>query len=201
MIAPHAQAEDAAAQPGAADADESQVLVRRGATAIIPQELISDGEVVILALKPSRWFILLVSLRWLAVAAFAVVAAQLLADRFIGDAIAARAQQVAVLAAAVRLLIGALQWLGRVYVLTDRRVMRLRGVLRIDLFQCELSRIQQTELTLPLAERVLFCGTVMFYTAGTDLPDAMWLTVARPAQVYETIIDTLERYRNAGRGV
>jgi hypothetical protein len=100
-----------------------------------------------------------------------------------------------VVAAAVRLVVAALQWQGRVYVLTDRRVMRLKGVLRIDLFQCPLTRLQQTELTLPLPERVLFCGTVLFFTAGTDLADAAWLTVARPAQVYRTVLDAIEQAR------
>lgn len=188
------------ARPAAADAEAESPAIVRGATAIIPQELISDGEVVILAIKPSLWFILLVSMRWLAVAAVACVAAELLDGQVLSHVFALRIQQAAILIAAIRLIVGALQWLGRVYVLTDRRVMRLKGVLRIDLFQCQLSRIQHTELSLPLSERILFCGTVVFFTAGTDMPDAAWLTVPRPAQVYQAVIDTIDRYRGSQRG-
>jgi tyrosyl-tRNA synthetase len=84
--------------------------------------------------------------------AVAIVAAQL-AKNWAGEHVAFRTiEQLAMLAAAVRVIVGALEWLGRVYVLTDRRVMRLKGVIRIDLFECQLSRIQQVVLTMPLLE-------------------------------------------------
>lgn len=165
----------------------------RGATSVIPQKLITDGETVILAIKPSLWFILLVSGRWLIAAALTVIAAHLL-EPVLEYRFTTRIVQFAVLASAVRLLIGTMEWLGRVYVLTDRRIMRLKGVIHIDLFECQLSRIQQVVLSLPLAERALFCGTIVFYTAGTDMPDAAWQTVARPAAVYQTVLETIEKY-------
>ena len=177
-------------------AGEQQVLVR-GATAIIPQKMISDGEAVLLAIKPSLWFIVLVSGRWLIGCGLAVVAAELLVGRAPGWVVRGT-EQLAILAAAVRLLVGALDWLGRVYVLTDRRVMRLKGVLRIDLFECPLARLQQTVLALPLAERAVWCGTILFYTAGTDSVDAAWQTVAHPAQVYRTLVETMDRQRRQG---
>ncbi|MCG3180012.1 MAG: hypothetical protein BIFFINMI_02366 [Phycisphaerae bacterium] len=192
------QSESAVGRGAEAPAADGSLLVR-GATSIIPQQLVGEGEIVILALKPSLWFILLVSARWLAVSALAIAAAEFL-HPYIDRLWAGRIEQAALLAAAVRLVVGALQWQGRVYVLTDRRVMRLRGVLRIDLFQCKLSQIQHTELTLPLAERVLLTGTVLFYTAGTDFADAAWRTVAHPAQVYQTVLEAVDRYRSRPGG-
>lgn len=170
-------------------------LIARGATSIIPQKLITDGEVVLLALKPSLWFILLVSVRWLVGAALTIVLVELLRP-WLAERITQHAEQLAVLAAAVRLIIGSLEWLGRVYVLTDRRVMRLRGVMRIDLFECPLSKLQKTELALPMSERVLGCGTVLFSTAASaGSPDAAWQTLAQPARVYRTVLEAIERYR------
>jgi hypothetical protein len=58
--------------------------VLRGASAIIPQELVSEGEVVLLAIKPSLWFILLTSGRWLIAALVTVVACVLLSDFLAG---------------------------------------------------------------------------------------------------------------------
>ena len=165
----------------------------RGATSIIPQKLITEGEVVILALKPSLWFILLVSGRWL-IAAAAVIATVQVSGEYLDRSWALRLVQGAILVAAVRLVIAAMEWLGRVYVLTDRRVMRLKGVVRIDLFECQLSRIQQVVLTAPLAERVVLCGTLLFYTAGTDTFDAAWETLAHPIAVYRTVMEAVERY-------
>jgi uncharacterized membrane protein YdbT with pleckstrin-like domain len=165
----------------------------RGATSIIPQKLITEGEVVLLALKPSLWFILLVSGRWL-IAAAVVIAAVQLSGGYIDRVVATWVNQGAILVAAVRLVVAAMEWLGRVYVLTDRRVMRLKGVVRIDLFECQLSRIQQVVLVAPLAERVVLCGTLLFYTAGTDTLDAAWETLAHPSAVYQTVLEAVERY-------
>jgi uncharacterized membrane protein YdbT with pleckstrin-like domain len=176
----------------AADPGPPPALVR-GATSVIPQKLITDGEVVILALKPSLWFILLVSGRWLIAAAVAIIAVRVI-NPWIGPRVAGTIVQGAIVVAAVRLLIGATEWLGRAYVLTDRRVMRLKGVIHIDLFECQLSRIQQVVLALPVAERVLFCGTVLFYTAGTGTVDAAWETLARPASVYQRVLEAVEKY-------
>jgi hypothetical protein len=170
---------------------DAELLVR-GATGIVPQQLVGDGETVILAIKPSLWFIVLVSARWLLAGVAAVVVSEIAREQ-ITNIWAARVQQVSLLVMAVRVLIGALQWQGRVYVLTDRRVMRLRGVLRIDLFQCALRHLQHTELTMPLSERVLGCGSVLLFTAGTDMPDAAWRTVGRPAHIYRTVLDAIEK--------
>ncbi len=180
-----------AAKAGAAG---SQDILVRGATAIIPQKLISEGEVVLLAIKPSLWFILLISGRWLIACALIVVASELLRP-VVPDQLARRVEQLAILLGSVRVVAGALEWLGRVYVLTDRRVMRLKGVIHIDLFECHLSRIQQTVLALPASERLLCCGTILFYTAGTDRADAAWETVAHPAPVYQTVLEAMDRYR------
>lgn len=175
----------------AVDATPAHIDVR-GATAIIPQKMITDGEVVILAVKPSLWLIPLASGRWLLTAGLAVVTAHLL-----GPMIGRLAQwttQIAVLAATARLLIATMEWLGRVYVLTDRRIMRLKGVVHIDLFECQLSRVQHVVLRLPIAERAVFCGTLFFFTAGTGSAEAAWRTVAHPSAVYQTVLETIEKY-------
>lgn len=184
----------AADAPVKAGAAPQPTVTVRGATAIIPQKLITDGEVILLAIKPSLWSILLVSGRWLAGAAIAIAAAHFAQRSILSHHAAMLIVQASILAAAVRLLIGAMDWLGRVYVLTDRRIMRLKGVVHIDLFECQLSRIQQVVMSLPLAERALFCGTILFYTAGTDHADAAWQTVNHPSAVYQTILQAIERY-------
>ena len=60
-----------------------------------------------------------------------------------------------------------LEWLSRVYVLTDMRMIRVRGVLRVSVFETPLKNIQHTRMVLTLRERPFGLGSIAFATAGT----------------------------------
>ena len=100
--------------------------------AVLPAELIEDDEVVLLMLRPSLLFVPLASLGALTVIAVVALVLALMAIRW-PSAIPwqeAHAYGLGVAAAAVRLLWQCLEWWCRIYVLTDRRVIRRMGVLR-----------------------------------------------------------------------
>jgi len=80
-------------------------------------------------------------------------------------------------------------------VLTDQRVIRVRGVLNVLVFECPLSRIQQTNMILPLIQRLCGLGTIAFATAGTSMHDAFWLMINNPLDVHQKIVETMRRYR------
>jgi hypothetical protein len=155
--------------------------------AVIPKGLIRPDERVILAIKPSGVFVLLVSAHfwaWLVI----ILAAAWAYDRWgIVKMPMSTLLPVAAAAALARLLLASIQWLCRTYVLTDRRIIRVKGVLWVRIFECGLSRVQNTALSLPLAQRVLGAGTIYFATAGTAGRDAAWLIVARPKEVHQTV--------------
>jgi uncharacterized membrane protein YdbT with pleckstrin-like domain len=88
-----------------------------------------------------------------------------------------------------------LEWLSRIYVLTDRRIIRLQGVLRVHMFESALKQLQHTEVYLSLRERVFGLGTIGFATAGTAFAEAHWQMVAKPFEVHQIIRKTIERYR------
>jgi len=88
-----------------------------------------------------------------------------------------------------------LEWLSRVYVLTDRRVVAVAGVLRVRVFEAPLQQVQHTNLLLSLRERLFGLGTVAFATAGTAIAEAYWLMLADPLEVHRKIVQTLNRYR------
>jgi hypothetical protein len=80
-------------------------------------------------------------------------------------------------------------------VLTDRRVMRLQGVLRVHMFEAALKQLQHTEVYWSVRERLFGLGTIGFATAGTAFAEAHWQMVARPLEVHQIIRKTIERYR------
>ena len=100
----------------------------------VPQEVLDGGEIVVLAIKPSMWYLVLVSIRWLA-----AVAVVILLSPSLGRALPAfpdsMVMQLALGITAVRLIAALLQWSSRLYVLTNRRVMCYRGVLQVKLFE------------------------------------------------------------------
>jgi len=187
---------DCAGPCGAAQSEESAPgAVRLTSESVVPPHLLDGGEIVHFAIKPAPWFIVLVSLRW-------IVAAAMIACLAWADVVAPHyrvsALQAAVLIAAARLGWAAMEWVSRLYVLTNRRVMSIRGVTKVEVFECALDRIQNTYVTLPLLERLARVGTVTFQTAAASSGvggTGAWRIVAKPLEVHEQLLAAIHRAR------
>ena len=103
------------------------------------------------------------------------------------------------MAIALRLLWQFLDWANRLYILTDRRIIRRRGVFQVDVFEARLDRIQQTNVLQLVRERIAGLGTIAFATAGTGTLDALWEAVSDPFQVHAEVGRAIDRY-GCGRG-
>ncbi len=163
---------------------------------IVPAHLLDGGEIVILAIKPSLWFVPLTSARWILLGIVFVAAANI---SWVTPHVAGYLRMAGYLGVASRLGWAMLQWVSRLYVLTNRRVMRLRGVFNVELFQCELSRIQSLVLTASLPERLVRSGTIVIQTAGalgSVGGSAAWRIVARPLEVHQKLNDAIRRAGN-----
>jgi hypothetical protein len=170
---------------GAATADD---------TAALPADLLQDDEVVILLLRPSPLFIVLGALGSLAVIAMLTLfLAYLSAFPWIPwtDEVAFA---LGAAGTAARLVWQALEWWSRVYVLTDRRLIRRMGVVRVAVFEAPLSRIQHTSVFQRLRERLFGLGTLGFATAGSDVYEAFWVMIARPFAVHRAVVEAMNRY-------
>jgi uncharacterized membrane protein YdbT with pleckstrin-like domain len=94
-----------------------------------------------------------------------------------------------------------LDWANRLYVLTDRRVIRRRGVFQVDVFEARLDRIQQTSVLQLVRERIFGLGSIAFATAGTSRLEALWEAVYAPFEVQKTVIEAIDRYGRGSGGV
>lgn len=172
--------------------------VRLPAQEMVPAHLLDGGEIVHFAIKPSPWFVLLVSTKWLALA---VMLAVLTATDVVTTSYRPYVLQGAVLLACVRLGWATLEWVSRLYVLTNRRAMSIRGVSAVGIFECALDRIQQTHLAFSVGERVARAGTITFHTAPTTGMGAgvgSWEMVSKPLEVHEKLREAISRVRNRG---
>ena len=120
--------------------------------AMLPEQLLQPGELIILLLKPSPWFIVLVIAAHAGGAGGSCLGSWLWRRRAnrLFSLLGMGRQNVLfliVVLAALRLLWQTLDWLSRIYLLTDRRMVRIFGVLRIQVFECQLKMIQHTVTT------------------------------------------------------
>jgi uncharacterized membrane protein YdbT with pleckstrin-like domain len=183
----------------ASDAPGVEVATPDAAVAMLPEGLIHDDEIIILLLRPSVLFIplsCLPSVATLALAAFffAYLAPFVATWQLWISWTGAQALSVGFGFIILRLAWQVLEWYSRVYVLTDRRVLRRMGVLRVAVFQAELKSIQHTSVFAGVRERLFGLGSIGFATAGSDTFDAFWVMVRQPFAVHRVVAEAIRRY-------
>jgi hypothetical protein len=87
------------------------------------------------------------------------------------------------------------EWASRVYVLTDRRVLRRRGVLAPTVYSANLNSLQRVELLQTRIDRALRSGTITFSSRHDGQYDAAWVMVPSAGHVLALIEETRRRYR------
>ncbi len=158
----------------------------------VPCDLLDGGEIVILAVKPSMWRLVLVSVRWLAAAAAIVVLTPRFVRLYPGFP-AGAITQLALLITAVRLILALLQWSSRLYVLTNRRVMCCRGVTQVSLFEAPLVHIRNTYVNVRMVERLCKVGSIGFSLKGVKKVDICWEQISDPHEIHERIRRAIEK--------
>lgn len=163
------------------------------------EAMLGDGETVLGVYRPSLWFVVLWPLGSL-LFIVGLVFALAWATRFSWVSWSeSQAFGLGFVFFGVRLGWQFFDWSNRLYVLTDRRVIRRRGVFQVDIFEARLGRIQQTAVLQLVRERMFGLGSVAFATAGTSTLDALWEAVRDPLEVQKSVTDAIERYgKNAG---
>jgi len=170
------------------------VSVDRAAT-MLPADLLHGDETIILLLKPSPWYILLSCLETVVIIALICVLA-LWTQSLSGVTWYEPRAMIGfcALLAAVRIGWQAMEWLSRLYVLTDRRVIRVMGVFRVLVYQAPLRQIQHTQAIFTIRERLFGLGTISFSTSGSAFVEAYWTMVRRPVAVHRRILQVISRY-------
>ena len=153
--------------------------------------LLNGSEIIILATKPSLWYVLLVSSRWVIILLPFSVAAWLFGQMGWLGGQAQLLLGVALAGMIIRLAFGLLQWQSRVYILTNLRVLRIRGVLRVEMFQCHLLRLKDVSLTAGAAEKLLALGTIGLVNDSSAQSAAHWFNIRHPVQVRQQVLKAI----------
>jgi hypothetical protein len=169
--------------------------------ALLSGQVLRDGELVLMVLNPSLWFILFQSVRFAAAVVLVLLCLRVFGDRH------QMVHRVAYFETGAFLIVGRLmfavvQWMRRLYVLTDQRVIRLAGVFSVDVFECPLRKVAQTRVTTSVKERICRVGSIEIQPC--DAPERceetlgaiVWQTVPRPVEVNERVAAAVRRAKN-----
>jgi uncharacterized membrane protein YdbT with pleckstrin-like domain len=88
---------------------------------------------------------------------------------------------------AIALVAGLIKLVSTTYAITSRRLTINTGLLRRDMHETRLERVQNVNLTQSLLERFLRIGTVDFDTAASAEYDFKFTGVSDPKQIVRTV--------------
>ena len=156
-------------------------------------KFLEGGEAIIFAIRPSLWFLPLVSAP-VALGVTVLAIAVHLAGPVLGGGVPPYA--LAMLWAAVvlgRLFAAGIQWMGRLYVLTNRRVITVQGLARFQVRQCPLGKVLGVDLSTGPGEKLLGLGTLLFRQADRTESVRPWTCLAQPEKVRREIEQAIGR--------
>jgi hypothetical protein len=165
---------------------------------LLSREHLQNGETVLLVLRPSLWFIVFNSALFIAAVAFCLAAA--IVFNGLEGRLRERYLEIGIFLSAGWITWSVLLWLGRLYILTDLRILRLTGVFSRETFDCPLRRVAETRMLQSARDRLLRVGSIEITPSDSSMGHASWQTVARPAEVIQVIQAAITRARQSGAG-
>jgi hypothetical protein len=169
--------------------------------ALLTRHIFQDGEIILLVLKPSIWFVVLSMLRFAAAVFIVMIAGVVFDDHMPGPA---RIYiEIGVIALVARFMLAALQWMSRLYILTDMRIVRLSGIYTLSIFDCPLRKVARTRILYTVRERILGLGSIEIIPAEEQYPICVWQTVGRPVAIHDQVVAAINRAkqgRSSGNG-
>jgi hypothetical protein len=184
------------ATDGAATAGAESTPASTSLATLLTRHILRDGELVILILKPSIWFVLLSSVKFIAAVLIFVIGAKLFDDRLPYNPFVYLETGIFLIAA--RLMWAVQQWTARLYVLTDMRILRIAGVFNVSIFDCPLRKISSVRLVSNLRERICRVGSIEITPQDDALPPGVWQTINRPREALEQIEAAIRKARHNG---
>jgi len=157
----------------------------------LPGGVLDGREIVVLAIRPSMWRPMIDSAPWLVTCCLLAAVLIWLGRPISGLSLTATAQLI-LLAGLVRLGFAVVRWVSMWYVLTNRRILDIRGVRAPQIWSCLLIQARNTYLNASPVEKLTGLGTITFVTDRPDEPPRRWQSVSKPQEVHTKIRRAIE---------
>ncbi|HWB52599.1 MAG TPA: PH domain-containing protein [Tepidisphaeraceae bacterium] len=167
--------------------------------AMLSQNILRDGEIIILTLKPSLLYIPFSCLKFCAVVLILMIASKLWGGH-LGYGQERTLIEIGTLVLLGRLTWSALHWMGRLYILTDQRIVSISGIFSADVFNCLLRKVARVRLVYTVKERLFGLGSIEIIPMDDAVAIHSWQTVSRVRDVHRQIITAMNRAKQGGCG-
>lgn len=91
------------------------------------------------------------------------------------------------------------------YFLTETKFIVRKGFLNLEETECDLYKVTDKKLQLPLSERIFGCGTIVMYVKDTDSPTIVIKSIKSPREVLALLDENIniqrDKYRVRGRDI
>lgn len=164
---------------------------------VVAADILEGDEIIQLSIKPSLWFVPLVSANIVVPLLMIGAVAAAVGTSFEWNPIVVLACKMAIIGAVIRIAFASLQWASWLYLLTNRRVMTFRGVLNVQVTQSPLNRIAEAQLESAWYAGLLGLGAVRMLSRRESDVSLNWTYLAHPADVHELLNRAI---RNSRRG-
>lgn len=163
----------------------------------LEQQLLSDGEEILLATRPSAWSIVLTSWPWIVLGGGSVVLL-LLVTHLAGLEAEGRHRPLAALlmiVVLIRLVLASVAWAGKLYLVTNLRLLTARGLTRPEVDGVPLVHLRDVSLCISPGERVLGLGSLLVEVVaqGSPMREVVWQHLSNPRRIQALIEDAASR--------
>ena len=160
---------------------------------LLTRHLVRDGEIILLMLKPSLWTILFATLPAIGIALILMFSTCLWAPHHVHIGV-----EIGTMLVLSRAAWAILTWAGRLYVLTDLRVLRVAGVFVHQIHDIPLRKIARTRLITSFRERLWRLGSIEIIPESDNWPWSVWQTIPKSHEVHEIIRRAIARAKQGG---
>ena len=185
----HATEAGAASAPAA----DAPTAIGTSLATLITRHILRDGEIILLLLKPSLWSIAFASLPAVAVAIIVIISTRLWAPHHAHLGIEAGLMLIS-----IRAGWAIMSWAGKLYLLTDLRIVRIWGVFNPQIHDIPLRKVARTRPISSMLDRLCRVGSIEIIPESDQWPWSVWQTIARPQSVHETIRRAIARAKQGG---
>lgn len=163
----------------------------------VATEVLDGGEIVLLATKPSMWRPLFDSIAWI-VTSIVFATVMLVWGLTIAGLSQVLSCEIVLLVGLARMAIAIFDWVPRWYVLTNRRILNLRGIRSQVCESVRLVDVQRTLLTQSEPEKLTQIGTIAFQIDHVEGVPVEWRSIPRPEETHARIRKAIENALDNG---
>jgi len=163
----------------------------------VAEDFMAGGEVVILAVKPSMWSTVFDSAPWLVTSVVLAIVVLSMGAPLAGVSARLTAQFI-LLAGLARLGIAVLRWVPSWYLLTNRRIMDIRGVRTPLVSSLFLTDIVELDASASLSERMVSTGSVVFVPGLDGQAPRVWRAIPDHLDVHDRVRRAIREARRGG---